>query len=142
METAFSRINIVEFYDRVIAGLEDEHDIRILCNLMLTKLIDLDPEETMRRLDSIAERFRATLSFKPKENAVKQEIEKAQDASKGVLRVTVLLSESFPAPVGGASSGQNQTWRAYWEWVKKDYGTQLKNIEEEDREQASRLEEN
>ncbi len=140
METAFSRINIVEFYDRVIAGLEDEHDIRVLCNLMLTKLIVLDPEETVRRLDPIAERFRAILSFKPKENAVKQEIEKAHEASKGVLRATVTLSESFPTAAGAATGGMNQSWRSYWEWVKKDYGAQLKAIEEEDRERTSRVE--
>lgn len=140
METAFSRINIVEFYDRVIAGLEDEHDIRVLCNLMLTKLIVLDPEETVRRLDPIAERFRAILSFKPKENAVKQEIEKAREASKGVLRATVMLSESFPTATSAATGGMNQTWRSYWEWVKKDYGAQLKAIEEEDHEQISRVE--
>ncbi|KAI9789286.1 MAG: hypothetical protein M1835_001768 [Candelina submexicana] len=140
METAFSRINIVEFYDRVIAGLEDEHDIRVLCNLMLTKLIVLDPEETVRRLDPVAEKFRATLSFKPKENAVKQEVEKAQEASKGVLRVTVVLSESFPTAAGPTMGGMNQTWRSYLEWVKKEYGAQLKAIEEEDREQTSRVE--
>ncbi|KAI9718117.1 MAG: hypothetical protein M1812_004375 [Candelaria pacifica] len=140
METAFSRINIIEFYDRVIAGLEDEHDIRVLCNLMLTKLIVLDPEETVRRLDPIAERFRSTLSFRPKDNAVKQEVEKAQEAAKGVLRVTVILSESFPTAAGAAVGGMNQTWRSYWEWVKKDYGAQLKAIEEEDREQTSRAE--
>lgn len=131
METAFSRINIIDFFDRVIAGLGDEHDIRVLCNLMLTKLIVLDPEETMRRLDSIAERFRITLSFKPKDNAVKQELEKAQEASKGVLRVSVLLNNAFPAATGTTASGQHQTWRSYWEWVKKDYAGQLHAIEQE-----------
>lgn len=135
METAFSRINILDFFDRVIAGLGDEHDIRVLCNLMLTKLIVLDPEETMRRLDAIAERFRIILSFKPKENAVKQEIEKAQEASKGVLRVSVQLNNAFPAAIGPAASGQNQTWRSYWEWVKKDYSSQIHSIEQEVRNQ-------
>ncbi len=102
---------------------------------MLTKLIVLDPEETMRRLDAIAERFRIILSFKPKENAVKQEIEKAQEASKGVLRVSVQLNNAFPAAIGPAASGQNQTWRSYWEWVKKDYSSQIHSIEQEVRNQ-------
>ncbi|KAI9823636.1 MAG: hypothetical protein M1832_002417 [Thelocarpon impressellum] len=131
METAFARINVLEFYDRVIAGLGDEHDIRVLCNLMLTKLITLDPEETARRLDAIGERFRTILSFKPKENAVKQEIEKAEEASKGVLRVSMQLNNSFPGAGGAASAGQNQTWRSYWEWVRKDFGAQLKGMEDE-----------
>ncbi|KAI9810543.1 MAG: hypothetical protein M1827_006216 [Pycnora praestabilis] len=132
METAFSRINILELFDRVIAGLDDEHDIRVLCNLMLTKLIILDPEETVRRLDPIAERFRVILSFKPKENAVKQEIEKAQEASGSVIRVTTLLNNAFPgAAAGAAVSASNQPWRGYWEWIRRDYSTQLKAVEDD-----------
>ncbi len=103
---------------------------------MLTKLIILNPEETVRRLDAIAERFRAILSFKPKENAVKQEIEKAHEASKGVLKVSVQLNNAFPAAVGPAASGQHQTWKSYWEWVKKDYNTQIHSIEQEVRSQS------
>ena len=131
METAFSRINSVDFFDRVIAGLEDEHDIQVLCNLMLTKLIVLERDETMRRLDQIAERFRVTLSFKPKENAVKQEIEKADETSKGVLKVSILLNAAFPSAGGPAASGQHQIWRNYWEWVRRDMGLRLRGVEEE-----------
>ena len=131
METAFSRINIVEFYDRVIAGLGDEHDIRVLCNLMLTKLIHLAPEETARRLDTIAEKFRTILSFKPKENAVKQELEKGEEASKGVLRVSIRLNQCFPLAGGAAVTGHSQKWRGYWEWVRKEFHSQIKSIEDE-----------
>ncbi|KAI9799873.1 MAG: hypothetical protein M1833_003795 [Piccolia ochrophora] len=131
MEAAFTRMNVVELFDRVIAGLEDEHDVRVLCSVMLTKLILLDPEETTRRLDAISESFRSILSFKPKESAVKQELEKADEAKKGVLRVSVKLNSAFPNAAGSATSGQNQLWRNYWEWVRKDFGAQLKAIEEE-----------
>jgi len=133
METAFSRINILDFFDRVIAGLKDEHDIRALCNLMLTKLVILDEDETARRLDSVADCFRAILSLKLKDNAVKQEIEKQDEASKSVLRVSLLLHTAIPsASTGiGAQSGQHQNWRGYWEWVEKDFEPQLKSLREE-----------
>jgi cullin-associated NEDD8-dissociated protein 1 len=39
LETSFARLSPVEvsdFFDRIVAGITDEHDIRILCNLMLT----------------------------------------------------------------------------------------------------------
>ncbi|KAH8600327.1 TATA-binding protein interacting [Bisporella sp. PMI_857] len=123
METAFSRINIVEFYDRVVDGLKDEHDIRSLCNLMLTKLVVLDPDETARRLDSIADAFRTILSTKLKDNAVKQEIEKQEEAVKGALRISVLLYGAIPGVSSGiaAQGGQHQTWRTYWEWIEKDF---------------------
>lgn len=136
METAFSRINILDFYDRVIAGLKDEHDIRALCNLMLTKLVVLDPDETSRRLDSIADCFRTILSTKLKENAVKQEVEKQDEASKSVLRVTLLLHSAIPAAASGmaAQGSQHQAWRTYWEWVEKDFEPQLRSLKEESKD--------
>jgi cullin-associated NEDD8-dissociated protein 1 len=136
METAFSRINILDFYDRVIAGLKDEHDIRALCNLMLTKLLVLDPDETSRRLDSIADCFRTILSTKLKENAVKQEIEKQDEASKSVLRVTLLLHGAIPAASSGMGihGSQHQTWRNYWEWVEKDFESPLRALRDESKE--------
>lgn len=136
METAFSRLNIVAFYDRIIAGLQDEHDIRSLCNLMLTKLIVLDPEETSRRLDAIATCYRQIISIKLKDNAVKQEIEKQEEAVKSCLRVSLLLHASIPGASSGlsAQSGQHVIWRAYWEWIEKDYEFQLKALRDEGKE--------
>lgn len=133
MEIAYSRLNILDFYDRIIAGLADEHDIRTLCNLMLTKLVHRDPEETARRLDSIAECFRTVLSIKLKETAVKQEIEKQAEACKSVLRVTLLLHDAIPsASVAIGSTGdQHPTWRTYWEWVEKDFESQLRSLKME-----------
>jgi cullin-associated NEDD8-dissociated protein 1 len=138
METAFSRINILDFYDRIVAGLKDEHDIRALCNLMLTKLVVLDLDETSRRLDAIADCFRTILSTKLKDNAVKQEIEKQDEASKSVLRVTLLLHGAIPAASSGvgAHGGQHQTWRTYWEWVEKDFDPQLRAFRDESKETA------
>ena len=133
METAFSRINILDFYDRIIAGLKDEHDIRALCNLMLNKLVVLDPDETARRLDAIADCFRVTLSIKLKDTAVKQEVEKQDEAVKSTLRSTLNLHARIPAASTnmGAQGSQHQTWRTYWEWVEKDFETQLKSLREE-----------
>lgn len=138
METAFSRINILDFYDRIIAGLSDEHDIRALCNLMLTKLVVLDPDETARRLDAMAGCFRTILSIKLKDNAVKQEVEKQEEAAKSVLRVSLLLHSAIPAASGGASAagGQHQVWRTYWEWVEKDFETQIRALKDENKEQS------
>jgi cullin-associated NEDD8-dissociated protein 1 len=136
METAFSRINILDFYDRIIAGLQDEHDIRALCNLMLTKLVVLDPDETARRLDTIADCFRTILSLKLKDNAVKQEIEKQEEAVKSVLRVTLLLHAAIPGASSsmGTHAGMHQTWRTYWEWVEKDFEGQLRSLREESKD--------
>lgn len=137
MESAYSRINPLDLFDRVVAGLGDEHEIKVLCFLMLTKLIVLDPEESVRQLDAIAERFRTILSFKPKDNAVKQEVEKAMSATKGVLRVTVFLRNAFPETTSSTSNVNSQSWKAYWEWVGKEFRPQLVATELEVKNQVA-----
>lgn len=129
MKNAFSRISTLDLFDRIIAGLEDEHEIKVLCNIMLTELISLDPDETCRRLDAIAESFKKVLSFKPKENAVKQELEKVDEARKGVLKVTVALHGAFPTAISPTSVAQGQTWTQYWEWVLKEFRVQLQSLD-------------
>jgi len=140
MESAFSRIPVQEFYDRVISGLSDDNDIRSLCNLMISKLINLRPDEIMARLDVIAENFRKTLSTKLKENAVKQELEKQDEASKGALRVTLILADRLKVMLPGlASVAISQSaagpvfpvWNQYWDWVQKEFEPQLKLLLEE-----------
>ncbi|KAF2189082.1 TIP120-domain-containing protein [Zopfia rhizophila CBS 207.26] len=134
LEAAFSRLSVSdlsECFDRIVAGISDEHDIRILCNLMLTKLMVLAPDETHSRLEAIAENFRAVLSTKPKENAVKQEIEKLQEASKGVLKVSVLLNKKFTTEGSGHDDPQLRVWGAYWDWINKDLQGVLKTVQDE-----------
>ncbi|KAK3997505.1 putative cullin-associated NEDD8-dissociated protein [Cladorrhinum sp. PSN332] len=132
MESAFSRISIIDLYDRIIAGLEDEHDIRALCNLMVSKLVFLDPDETLRRLNAIAKAFRQTLSTKLKDTAVKQEIEKQEEANKAVLRVTILLSDKFKNGAGSGSSGTTiDVWMSYVDWVNRDFTAQLNVLRDE-----------
>lgn len=144
METAFTRINSIDLYDRVVAGLKDENDIRQMCNLMVTKLIVLDPDQTARRLDAIAEAYRGVLSVKLKENAVKQDIEKQQEANRSVLRVTLLLGDKMKAMTGNAGAATSNTgaasvWTGYWEWVNKEYERELKGLREESSQLQTRL---
>ena len=129
MKNAFSRISTLDLFDRVVIGMEDEHEIKILCNVMLIELIVLDPDETFRRLDSIAESLKKVLSFKPKENAVKQELEKVDEARRGVFKVTVALHGAFPNATSSTSVVQGQMWTQYWDWVLKDNKAQLQSLD-------------
>ncbi|KAG6007228.1 hypothetical protein E4U21_006247 [Claviceps maximensis] len=144
METAFTRINNIDFYDRIVAGLKDDNDIRQLCNLMVTKLIVIDPDETVRRLDSIAEAYKGILSVKLKDNAVKQDVEKQEEANKSVLRVTLLLGDKMKSMTGNAgavtsNAGAAGVWTSYWEWVNREFEKQLKNLCDEKTELQSRM---
>jgi cullin-associated NEDD8-dissociated protein 1 len=140
LETSFTRLSPIEvsdFFDRVVAGITDEHDIRILCNLMLTKLMLTAPDQVRSRLESIAENFRTVLMIKAKENAVKQEIEKIQEGAKGVLKVSVLLNKQMgtEAAVGTSQEDpQLRVWSQYWEWVAKEHAAALKTISDDMKE--------
>lgn len=151
METVFSRINTISFHDRVVAGLRDENDIRALCNLMVAKLASMDPDETLRRLGAIAEAYRAVLSTKLKDGAVKQDVEKHAESVRSVLRVSLVLQEKVGGGLGGgpaggvgvggvgvAGAGEEKVggaaWAAYWEWVVKEFAAQLKALREEGKE--------
>jgi cullin-associated NEDD8-dissociated protein 1 len=140
LETAFARlspIEVSEFFDRVIAGITDEHDVRVLCNLMLTKLMVVAADQVHSRLESIAENLRTVLMVKAKENAVKQEIEKIQEGAKGVLKVSVLLNKQMgtEAAAGAAQEDpQLRVWSQYWEWVSKEHVNALKVASDEMKE--------
>lgn len=142
METAFTRISNLDLWDRVIAGLRDDNEIRALCNLMVSKLAVIDAEETARRLDAIADCYRATLSVKLKDGAVKQDVEKHDEAVKSVLRVTLLLGERSKQLIASAAGGTaapsvpggGQVWSTYWDWVNKDFDRQLRLLRDENRE--------
>ncbi|KAI4196274.1 MAG: hypothetical protein LQ350_006645 [Teloschistes chrysophthalmus] len=137
MEGAYSRINPVDLFDRISDGLEDEHEIQILCNLMLSKLVALDPDETGRQVDVIVERYRSILTFKLKDNAVKQEIEKLNESNKGVLKVTLLLHDSLSARTSSGSNAPSEKWKGYWDWVAKEFRGQLASVEQEMKSQTA-----
>lgn len=128
MESAFSRISISAFYDRVLAGVGDEHDIKILCCLMLTKMVTLVPDETVRRVEALANAFRAVLSMRPKESAVKQELEKVAEHNKAICRVALLMNKNFPHET---SAEVCRTWAEFWDWCKKELPMPVKAAEEE-----------
>lgn len=115
-------------FDRVITGIRDEQDIRTLCNLMISKLITLAPEETASRLDALCEPFREVLSAKLKDSAVKQELEKAQEASLGVLKISRELQKAFPA---AETSNDQHAWKTYVEWIHREFGQPLRSIGKE-----------
>jgi len=136
LENAFSRLSLTdlsECYERIVAGITDEHDIRTLCNLMLTKLMVLAPDETRLRLEAIAESFRMVLAVKPKENAVKQEIEKIEDGKKGVVKVSVLLNKKFSTE-GNSDDSRLRYWGSYWDYINKEFNGLVKMATEEVKE--------
>lgn len=130
METprALPFLSLTSFFDRVQDGVSDDHDIRTLCNLMLSRLSDLDPEETKRRLPALAEQFKKVLEQKPKENAVKQEIEKINEANSAVIRASLDLAKKFPSANTASTDSDLASWRSYMDYMQREFGNIVKQV--------------
>lgn len=124
---AIPQLPIPRIFDRILDGIPDDHDIRTLCNLMLSRLSTIDPDETRRRLSPLAEKFRIVLGAKIKDNAVKQEIEKVNEANAAVIRTTLELDRKFPSAATDGS-GEMVQWKGYIESVKKDFAQVVRNV--------------
>lgn len=131
IEAAYARMNPAQIYDRIIAGLGDEHEVQIICNLMLGKLVVIGKDDVIKRLDSIAEKYKATLSIKPKENAVKQELEKMSELHRSILRTTLTISGQV-----GAAASHEQGWLGFYEWAKQNHGSEMSSLEKEEAKAA------
>lgn len=128
--SAIPHLPISKIFDRILDGIADDNDIRTLCNLMLARLCAIDPDETRRRLPGLAEKFRIVLGAKLKENAVKQEIEKVNEANAAVIRTTMELDRKFPS-ASTDGSGEMVAWKGYVEYVKKEFANVVRNVQAE-----------
>jgi cullin-associated NEDD8-dissociated protein 1 len=76
------------------------------------------------------EPFKTLLAQKPKENAVKQEIERIAEEQRHVVRVSLLLAKQWP----DESADSGRAWGMYWESVKKEFSQLVKLVEDEAKE--------
>lgn len=118
------QLDMPAFFERIVAGVSDEHEIKILCCLVLSKLLTINSAECSRHLDALSLNFRGVLSFKPKDNAVKQELEKLAEQNKAVAKVSVSYNKVF-----GTEDVRN--WKDYYEWLRKEHAGLLRTAEDE-----------
>ncbi len=127
--SAIPHLSIAKIFDRILDGVPDDHDIRTLCILMITRLSTIDPDETRRRLSALAEKFRVVLGVKLKDNAVKQEIEKVNEANAAVVRSTIEMDRKFPGASSEGIGGELIAWKGYVEHVKKEFGAMVRQAQ-------------
>lgn len=132
MEITPTRIDIVKLYDRVVAGIDDDRGVQALCNLMLSKLMISGPDETSQRLEAMSEQFKKVLNVVLKDTAVRPEIEKAEEARKGVVKISLELEKALPNGVAqsGAQEGVSRpAWEQYLGFLREKFMPLLKEIE-------------
>ncbi|KAL8208860.1 hypothetical protein R6Q57_008272 [Mikania cordata] len=74
------------------SGLDDHYDVKMPCHLILSKLADKCPSAVLAVLDSLVEPLQKTINFKPKQDAVKQEVDRNEDMIRSALRAIASLN--------------------------------------------------
>jgi cullin-associated NEDD8-dissociated protein 1 len=106
-------------------GLKDDPEIRLLALLSLQKAIEVHLASTVTPLlPAFVEPFKSIIGAKPREQAVKQEIERMEEGSKGVVRVALDVQRRFPDGVG-------PEWAEWWNSARTEHGILVRSVEEE-----------
>ncbi|CAI9101498.1 OLC1v1038835C1 [Oldenlandia corymbosa var. corymbosa] len=74
------------------SGLDDHYDVKMPCHLILSKLADKCPSAVLAVLDSLVDPLQKTVSFRPKQDAVKQEVDRNEDMIRSALRAIASLN--------------------------------------------------
>ncbi|GLJ25166.1 hypothetical protein SUGI_0481390 [Cryptomeria japonica] len=74
------------------SGLNDHYDVKMPCHLILSKLADKCPSAVLAVLDSLVEPLEKTINHRPKQDAVKQEVDRNEDMIRSTLRAIVSLN--------------------------------------------------
>ncbi|KAF2294079.1 hypothetical protein GH714_007350 [Hevea brasiliensis] len=74
------------------SGLDDHYDVKMPCHLILSKLADKCPSAVLAVLDSLVDPLQKTINFKPKQDAVKQEVDRNEDMIRSALRAIGALN--------------------------------------------------
>ncbi|XP_057469617.1 cullin-associated NEDD8-dissociated protein 1-like isoform X2 [Actinidia eriantha] len=74
------------------SGLDDHYDVKMPCHLILSKLADKCPSAVLAVLDSLVDPLQKTINFRPKQDAVKQEVDRNEDMIRSTLRAIASLN--------------------------------------------------
>lgn len=91
LDTCLGQIHLSEYLSRVLAGMKDDDQVKLLCYLTIVRLCDLAPLQVSRTLDDISEPIGETLKVKQKDGATKQDVEKATELTRAAFRALVAL---------------------------------------------------
>ncbi|KAK4402032.1 Cullin-associated NEDD8-dissociated protein 1 [Sesamum angolense] len=76
----------------LLSGLDDHYDVKMPCHLILSKLADKCPSAVLAVLDSLVDPLQKTINFRPKQDAVKQEVDRNEDMIRSALRAIASLN--------------------------------------------------
>lgn len=128
LQNAFTKIDLVPFLARTIAGFKDDDDIKILCYLMIGRLMDLAPAQVSVSLDDMVDGIEVTMKDPASvKDATAQEIQRKEELQANALKTIIPLWKKL----GSTSSPRfDQTVRSLaaedkWKVMFKEYGIQV-----------------
>jgi len=92
LETCIDKIDISAFIEQIVEGLQDTYDIKLLCQLMLGRLANAAGPALLTCLDVLVEPLKKTITAKPKESAVQQDVEKNDELVRSALRAVAQIA--------------------------------------------------
>lgn len=110
----------------LVLGVGEDNEIRILSLLSLHKSMEVFPAATAPLLSQFLEPFKLILRTKPREQAVKQELERMEESQRGVVKIGLEVQQRYPDGVGSS-------WADWWTNVRTEQASLVKQIEEENR---------
>jgi len=93
LDTCLSRLVLPEYIEQLASGLGDVYDIQMLNHLILARLAKKAPAALIAGLENLVEPLRAAVTSKPKEAAVKQQVERNEELIRSALRAVVCISK-------------------------------------------------
>ncbi|CAH8648675.1 unnamed protein product [Schistosoma rodhaini] len=91
LETCLDKLAIPNFLESLIDGLRDHTDIKLLSYQILQRISIIKPMEISAKMEILAVPLKAVLLSKPKDDWVKQEMEKMQELNRSALGLIVSL---------------------------------------------------
>jgi len=93
LDTSLARLDLQVFIEQLASGLGDVYDIQMLNHLILARLAKKAPAALLAGLDNLVEPLRAAVTSKPKEAAVKQQVERNEELIRSTLRAIVSITK-------------------------------------------------
>ena len=106
LDGCFDQLELSTYFPCLLEGLRDDHDIKLICHLLLCKLAAAcsGSETIVAFLDSLADPLRATICATLKDSAVKQQIDRQEELILSGLRAARAL-ERMPEAQRSAKFG-------------------------------------
>ncbi|KAH8101480.1 ARM repeat-containing protein [Cristinia sonorae] len=114
LDTSLSKLDLYEFFGKVLAGLSDDSDeVKVICHMMLFRLAQVAPTAVSQRLDEVTPLLETSMKGATvTKDTVKQDVERAANLQKSTLRAVAALSKI-------AQPGSSVRFETFVESLKK-----------------------